>query len=355
MKPATIRTFITINIIISVVCSFILSYTLLSPHLNKWFSPTDLTPSGEKQLLNGKPIRVALVSFSHAKSIDAVCERYHKTLDKSPYKYETKFYTANLNKMLMRSMCEEVLAHDDYDIIFTLGIFATQTIKELMAKRQKKIPHIFMGLLSQIWDEWIQDEPALKQNMTGCMGTYNWTKRINLMEYVVPNVKRILIPYSGGDAKMQEGIQVLEQELLSRGYEAQRLHLNNTSEVQTKIKPFAENTDLIFVTRDATLYDAMPFLANLAKRYGITLYTSDTDTIKDGGGFCLGVEESKPGEWGAEWTRQIIEQGIPVKDIPLTDVEENGSIVLFNKGVLEEQNIHINPILLSVLENKYVI
>jgi len=301
---------------------------------------------------------IAIIQFAANPQIEEVIATYNENLQKHlPNAHiKTRTYNANGNLILLQAICQEALL-SKCDLIYAIGVFTTQTLKELVTSRSySSIPIVFCGMAKTVWDEWVQKECHDIQNyMTGIVGGYDWPKRVDLILTLKPNVSSVLIPHQPHEGPFMQMIDDLCTELQKRNIKARQVIIESFSAVGEKIKPFLPETDLLFMTRDAFLLRTAENVINLCNRYGTTIFCSDLNSIEKGAAFGLGVDETLNGKISAAYSKKILLDHKKTSDIPIFNFEDNGNILMVNEKALQAQNLPLSPELLFILKNGFVI
>lgn len=241
-------------------------------------------------------------------------------------------FNANGNKTLMRAQAEEIVA-GKYDLIFTMGASTSQTIAQLLAKKQLSTPHVFGAI------DGLDLARELQQMHPGSTGVYlavDYTKSIDKLFDLKPDVKNILLVY---DPTHGTGLEKYKKQLESYvqkyGATLHAIEIYNSHEMQQKVATSLSDVDVVLVLIDNTVVAGIDSLIALCNKYNVILMVSDIPSGKKGATIAYGITEYESGSGAAQKAIEILVHAKHAQEIVPTAITHFN--LLINKDAPQAQ------------------
>lgn len=317
--------FMIVTIIQSVLCLvlFYLLYDKSSPTANQ---PTH---------------HIAIVIPASHPSIESICKGFEDTL-RNTYSLNADYtvFNGNGNRALIKSQIEEVV-QGDYDLIFTVGMLTSVLAKETTAKKKHLTPIVFSAVARPVEMNLVHTLASSGNNATGIADQQNYETQMRLLQALKPNVKTVLLVYnpqqgSGLEHDKEQISKILEQKNIT----LKTVEVYNTNEIYGKVSGALNGVDVVLVLTDNTVVSAIDSLVKLCNRSGVTLYTSELDSINRGAGMGCGVVQHDFGILAAKQAAAILQQGKQPSELPIQHVEK--MVLQINAQTMKQQNIELS-------------
>jgi len=271
-------------------------------------------------------VRIALFTPLTHPALQEVEQGFKETLNKALPDASYITFNANGNKTLMRAQAEEIVA-GNYDLIFTMGAATSQTVAELLAKKQIEIPHVFGAIDgSHLAHELQQIHPS----STGVYLDVDYTKEMDELFGLKPDIKNILLVY---DPTHGTGLEKYKDQLESYvrtfGATLQAIEIYSSHEIQQKVTTSLPQTDVVLVLIDNTVVAGIDALIALCNKYNVILMVSDIPSVKKGATVAYGITEYESGSGAAQKAVDIMVHGKSAQDVPVAPIT-NFKLVINN-------------------------
>lgn len=257
-------------------------------------------------------------------------------------------YNANGSRTLLRSQLEEIV-QGHCDAIFTIGAMATQMAKEVTAKRKISKPIVFGAVADPVRLGIVQSLENSGNNITGTYAATNYQKQIELLLYLKPETKKLLLIYdptqSSGLEKDKKEVEALLKE---KGVAVKAVEVYHTHEIHQKIESLIVDVDVVMIFKDNTVVPAVDALIKQCSRHGVTLLTSDLDSVKKGAAMGFGVTEYEFGAASAHNISVLLREKKQPHEIPIFLVDKYR--LKINTKTMENQGLRLEKRLLSLLK-----
>ncbi len=298
-----------------------------------------------KESTQKQTAHVAILSPISHPAITEIEQGCIETLEASKQvQYIHTVFNANGNTSLMRSEAEEIL-NGGYDAVFTIGVQATQTMRELTHKKQMLLPIVFSSV-DETFKEGLHKESL--SNITGAYDKPHYKQQLELLAYIKPETKQLLLVYSPAyGPSLQADIQFITEQLNKLNIQTHLVHVSDISELQAKITPFISEADVLLILKDHIPVTGIDVLIKLCNTHGVTLYASDLNSGYKGAALAYGIREFDSGAQAGYKIQQIVEAKKAPSDIPMTAIPHLK--LCLNTATMEQQGLTLDPHMITLM------
>jgi putative ABC transport system substrate-binding protein len=134
-----------------------------------------------------------------------------------------------------------------------------------------------------------------KPQISGVSNFIELESQVELFLEIQPNLKKIGFLYNNSEINSVMLIEKLKTILEKRGIALVLQTATKTSEVSQAVENLAKKVDAIFISNDNTALSAFKCIVNIATKYSVPVYVSDTDIVHKGAIAALGPNQYKIG------------------------------------------------------------
>lgn len=337
--------------------SFLVNIFLVSYFCHHIFFAVPVISTGEKLVQKkqtSSSYRIAILTPASHSALQKIQQGFEDTLlKKHNLSCDFTVYNANGNRTLMRSQIEEII-QKNYDLLFTIGAHATQMAKEITTKKQHFAPIVFGAIADPVRLNIVASEEASGTHVTGDKTATNYPDQLSLLLKLKPDMKKMLLVY---DPTQSSGLErdklEIEKLCVAHNITIKAIEVYKTSEIIQKVTTFLPEVDVVMIFKDNTVVPGIDSLVKLCNRHGVTLFSSDLDSVAQGAALGFGVYEYDFGVSGAEQAYRILEEHKNPAQMPITTTK-NYKLKLNTKN-MQEQGLHINQELLLLIKSIEII
>lgn len=297
------------------------------------------------QVINSDPssqagFRIAILTPTTHPSLEQI---EHGLRSNLPNNYQCTTFNSNGQKTLLMGQIKTAL-EGGYDLIFAIGGTPTQMACSLGGQKNPELPIVSAAAF----------EVPKDANATGVIDVYYPEKQVEALMYFKPNAKNVLLIYSpSAKPESEQGTAELISELKKRSINVQELQVFATNEIPAKVSAFKHQVDTIIVLRDNMVVMAIDSIIKICNENGITLVASDLDSGDKGAVLSTGILEQTYGSESAKLVRQILEQKIAAKSLPV--IKPAAHHIKINCDNLKRQKLEVAPYLLTLMHEGLVV
>lgn len=288
-------------------------------------------------------VKIAIFTPTVHTALEEVEKGFKETMERlnsRDYRFTT--FNANGNRTLLRAQAEEIVS-GNYDLVFTIGAFCSQTIAELLHRKNKTMPQVFGAIDAE------KIAQALHTTNKGTTGVYvgvDYAKQMDILHTLKPDIENVLLVYDPAfGAGLEEEKQLIQSHLAQKGVQLHSVEIYQTNEIQQKVAALLPQMDVVLVLIDNTVVAGIDALITLCNRYGVTLMVSDLASGKKGASLAYGITEYESGSGAATIAHEILVDGKLPHDIPIRAVTNFRLSV--NEDTMQAQNAQVD---ISLLE-----
>jgi len=180
----------------------------------------------------------------------------------------------------------------------------------------KTTPVVFSAVTDPIGAGVLTDMNAPDKGMTGTSDAVQIDKIMDLALEITPNVKKVGFIYNPGEDNSVTNLGLLEKYVKEKNLELETVSISTSADLQTAAASLFEKVDMIFVSNDNTVAEAMPILTSEAIKAKKPVYAGADSMVMDGGLATVGIDYTDLGKETAKMVDEIL-KGKPVNEIPV--------------------------------------
>ena len=209
------------------------------------------------------------------------------------------------------------------DLIFSMSTPATLAVKK--ATGQTPIPVVFGPVNDPVQTGIVKEFRKHGSNMTGVAFGHQEVKRLEWLTRIVPQVKRIYIPFDPNDKSPLISISRLKDANTSLGLEMVFQEVVTEADLEAAMASLPSDIDAVFLPTDSFLAEKTPEFAQAAIARKLPLSCPHRPGVQGGALYSYGFDMEAIGRQSARLASQIL-RGIPPEDLPVEMAEFRLSI-----------------------------
>lgn len=180
----------------------------------------------------------------------------------------------------------------------------------------KTTPVVFSAVTDPIGAGILTDMNAPDKGMTGTSDAVQIDKIMDLALQITPDVKKVGFIYNPGEDNSVTNLGLLENYVKEKNLELETVSISTSADLQTAAASLFEKVDMIFVSNDNTVAEAMPILTAEAIKSKKPIYVGADSMVMDGGLATVGIDYTDLGKETAKMVDEIL-KGKSVNEIPV--------------------------------------
>ena len=201
---------------------------------------------------------------------------------------------------------------DKQDVVVTIATPVAQGAMSLT----KTTPVVFSAVTDPVGAGVLTDMNAPDKGMTGTSDAVQIDKIMDLALQITPDVKKVGFIYNPGEDNSVTNLGLLDKYTKEKNLELQTVSISTSADLQTAAASLFEKVDMIFVSNDNTVAEAMPILTSEAIKAKKPVYVGADSMVMDGGLATVGIDYTDLGKETAKMVDEVL-KGKPVNEIPV--------------------------------------
>lgn len=207
---------------------------------------------------------------------------------------------------------------DGADLIFTAGTPTGIAAQNATAGTQ--VPVVFGVIADPVRAGVMTDLNQPGGNMTGVKLSQNQERRLEQLLRIVPDIKRVFVPYNPDDAAPISAVNQIRAVAGSLGVHIVEGRARKDSEVTDMLADLPADIDAIFLVPDSTVNRRLPDLITIANQRKLPVSGPSTAQVEEGALITYGFVHHAVGVQAAQMADQI-RKGARPADLPVQTAE----------------------------------
>ncbi len=239
------------------------------------------------------------------------------------------------------------MKNDRVDVLIAI----TTPVAQSAISLTDNIPVVFSAVSDPVGAGILSDINDTSKNITGTSDPIKVDQIIDFALKTHNDTTKIGYIYNAGESNSITSLNKLENYSKNKNILIEKISITSSAEIQSAVSALSDKVDIIFVSNDNTIAEAMPILVNEALKYKIPVYTGADSMVMDGGFASVGIDYVDVGIETARMADKIL-NGMNTKDIKveLFDTKLNTYI---NKKTAEKLGFSIDDF--KYIENLVIV
>jgi putative tryptophan/tyrosine transport system substrate-binding protein len=218
---------------------------------------------------------------------------------------------AQFNMDTLRAIAQKFQA-DKVDMVFTMTTPATLATLNVVTD----IPVVF-GLATDAKASGIlKDTTHPDRNATGVESWWPADKHLEAMRKVLPNAKRLGVPYNSGETNSRVQMDNYKQAAGPFAFEFVEANVTSTNDVQQAVQSLVGRSDAILIIGDNTVQGAIGAVLKVGFENKLPVLSADPENARDGVLTGWGIQQKDTGAQAGELAARVL-KGAKVADTPV--------------------------------------
>jgi len=285
---------------------------------------------------------VAVTSIVEHPALDAVRDGVKKALEEAGYTEAAglrwQFQTAQGNTAVAAQIARQFVGSRP-DVIVAIATPSAQAV----VAATKTIPVVYSAVTDPVAAQLVPSLSPSGTNVTGVSDALLLEPQIELIQRIVPNVKRVGVVYSPGEANSVVVVERLRAVLPRYGLSLVEAAAARTVDVGAAARSLVGKVDVIYTSTDNNVVSAYEALVKVGNDAKLPLIAADTDSVKRGAIAALGVDYYDMGKQAGRQVVRILRGEAP--GAIASETSDNLSLVV-NVGAAAAQGVTLSDALI---------
>lgn len=219
-----------------------------------------------------------------------------------------------------------------------VGAIATPTA-QTAAQAITDTPVVFMAVTDPEAAELVESAEEPGGNVTGMSDLNPVREQIELLTQVDPDVQRVGIVYSSGEANSAVQVEEAQQAADEFGLEIQEAAVTNSSEVTQGLQSL--DVDAIYVPTDNQVVSALETVLQYGADEQIPVVAAEGDSVERGAVATVGLDYHQHGRMAGEMALEVLQNGADPATMPVGYVQPEDTQLFVNPQAAETMGVEL--------------
>ena len=220
-------------------------------------------------------------------------------------------------------------------------VAVTTPVAQAFAKNVS-VPLVFSAVTDPVSAGVVQSMESVTPNVSGVSDAWPYKAQLVLAKQLVPNATRLGVIYNPGEAASQFGLTQIRPLASQLGLTVVDMPATKTTEVLTIAEQYVDKVDILYLSSDNTVIQALPAALKVAIANKKPLIVGDSGTVEKGGLAAVSVGYAGVGKETGRIVAQFLRGNTLVK--PVT---AQGDELYLNAATAEKIGLSIPQALLD--------
>lgn len=225
-------------------------------------------------------------------------------------------------------------ANDNLDLILAIATPTAQATAHVI----KDVPILITAVTDPVEAGLVESLERPGTNVTGTSDLTPVRMQLELLQELVPSVRRVGIVYNAGEVNSVIQVNLAKDAAQQLGLTIVEATAANASEVMQAAQSLVGRVDALYVQTDNTVVSALESVVLVAERNRLPLLVGEESSVELGGLATLGIDYYKLGQQTADIAHRVL-QGENPAEIPI-EYQEEMSVVI-NLAAARRMNVTI--------------
>lgn len=286
---------------------------------------------------NDGKLKIGVIQYMSHPSLDNCYEGVKAGLEKSGLEYEIDFQIGSSTSA--NSDCTTFaknMVGDNCDMIIAIATPAAKAA--YAATADTDIPVIFCAVNDPVAAKLVASNEKPGDLCTGTSDILDLSAQVELIKSFQPDVKKIGVLYTASEDNSVSNLARLKEICDGQNIEVVASSVQNASDIPVAADSLASKVDCINNFTDNNVVNNLTTLLNAANKYGIPVYGSEEEQVKNGCLASVSIDYKALGATTGEMAAEVL-GGADITKMAVKTVTETTPIV--NTDVLSALNIEL--------------
>jgi putative ABC transport system substrate-binding protein len=214
--------------------------------------------------------------------------------------------------------------NDKSDLIYAIATPAAQSAKQAAAN----IPLLFSAVTDPVKSGLVDDWIKVGVNVTGTSDLVEQTaEQLRMFKVIDPSIKKIGIIYNTNESNSEIQIEEVKRVASSEGLEIITMGVSNVNELPQTLESLIKKVDALYNISDNLVANSVELVSNKLLEHNMISISAEESQVTGGILITNGLSYYELGKQTSKMAKQILVDGVDIKDIPVGLAEKTSTTV----------------------------
>ncbi len=253
---------------------------------------------------NKDVVHIGILQYVEHPSLSAARKGFVDELKKEGYvdgkNLKLDYENAQGDQSNLQTISTNLLSNND--LVLGIATPAAQTLSNLSTD----VPVLFTAVTDPVSAKLVKTMENPEGIATGTSDMSPISKQVELLQKVMPDVKKVGIMYTTNERNSEVQIEEAQKEFAKAGIDVLTKGISSTNDVQDTAKSLMSQTQVLFIPTDNMIVSAISLITELSKEMKVPVVGGSADIVEQGVLFTYGANYEALGRQTAKLAVRII-------------------------------------------------
>ncbi len=253
---------------------------------------------------NKDVVHIGILQYVEHPSLSAARKGFVAELKKEGYvdgkNLKLDYENAQGDQSNLQTISTNLLSNND--LVLGIATPAAQTLSNLSTD----VPVLFTAVTDPVSAKLVKTMEKPEGIATGTSDMSPISKQVELLQKVMPNVKKVGIMYTTNERNSEVQVEEAKKEFAKAGIDVLTKGISSTNDVQDTAKSLMSQTQVLFIPTDNMIVSAISLITELSKEMKVPVVGGSADIVEQGVLFTYGANYEALGRQTAKLAVRII-------------------------------------------------
>ena len=276
-----------------------------------------------EQTADGETYKIGVLQLTQHVALDKTNEGFVAALDDAGIKYEIDQQNA---------------AGEQSALIFAIATPAAQAV----AGVTDSIPILVSAVTDPAASGLVESNEVPGGNVSGTSDLTPVKEQIDLMQQIIPDVKKVGLLYCSAEANSVLQIDMAKEALDTAGIEYEDYTVSNSNEIPTVVESMVGNVDCVYTPTDNMIAAGMATVTMVTNENKLPVICGEKGMVDAGGLATYGIDYYQLGYMTGEQAVKILTEGADISKMPIGYLDASKCELSVNEETAETLGIDVS-------------
>ena len=281
--------------------------------------------NGSDSASGDKAYKIGVIQLTEHAALDASNEGFVETVNASGLNVSIDQQNAQNDQSACQTIASKFVG-DGVDLIFAIATPAAQAA----AGATSDIPIVGTAITDFAASGLVKDNDKPGTNVTGSSDLTPVAEQLEMMQKVLPDVKKVGLLYCSAESNSDIQIQAAKDELDALGISYDEYAVSSSNEIQSVVESAVGKVDALYAPTDNTIAAGAAQVGQICKENKLPFVTGEEGMCMAGGLFTLSINYKDLGKAAGEMAVKILKGESKPADMAIEHLSTKDLVVVKN-------------------------
>ncbi len=286
-----------------------------------------------------KTYKIGVVQLTEHAALDAANDGFVAALNDSGLSVSIDQQNAQNDQSACQTIASKFVG-DGVDLIYAIATPAAQAA----AAATSDIPIVGCAITDYAASGLVKDNDKPGTNVTGASDLTPVAEQLQMMQKVLPNVKKVGLLYCSAESNSDIQIATAKEELDALGLSYDEYAVSSSNEIQSVVESAVGKVDALYAPTDNTIAAGAAQVGQICKENKIPFITGEEGMCEAGGLFTLSINYTDLGTAAGEMAVQILKGEAKPSEMAIKHLDTSKLVVVKNEEMAKAIGVDLSAL-----------